>query len=129
MATDEGALSSLKSMDVVLGGDHGQGQFGLVIKIILRDDTGKQVTSMVMNVGHIDCTKDTYRVIKSSVAGPLNKLLQDVMNYGALLLIRDANERRLVLSDEKNGDDPSRTIISFLPIRVFVTGRRNGRGL
>jgi hypothetical protein len=75
MATDEGALSSLKSMDVVLGGDHGQGKFRSVIKIILRDNDGKQVTSMVMKVGHIDCTKDTYEVLKSSVAGPLNELL------------------------------------------------------
>ncbi len=91
MATDEGALGGLKSMDVVLGGDHGQGKFRSVIKIILRDNVGKQVTSMVMKVGHIDCTKDTYEVLKSSVAWPLSKLLQEVINLGALLLIRDAN--------------------------------------
>jgi hypothetical protein len=65
MATDKGALSTLKSMDVVLvgGRDYGQGKFRSVIKIILRDDTGKQVTSMLMKVGHIDCTKDTYEVL------------------------------------------------------------------
>jgi hypothetical protein len=63
----------LKSIDVVLGGDHGQGNFRSVIKIILRDDDGKQVDSMVMKVGHIDCMKDTYDILKSSVAGPLNE--------------------------------------------------------
>jgi hypothetical protein len=39
---------------VVHGGEHGLGKFRLVIKIILQDDAGKQqVTSMVMEVGHI----------------------------------------------------------------------------
>jgi hypothetical protein len=47
---------------------------------------------MVMKVRHIDCTKDTYEVLKSSIAGPLNKLLQDVINLGALLLIRNKME-------------------------------------
>ena len=121
MATEEGALRSLKSMDVVLGGDHGQGKFRSVIKIILRDDDGKQVTSMVMKVGHIDCTKDTYEVLKSSVAGPLNESLQDVINSGALLLIRDANGG-LSCRMRNHGDDTLLTIISSLPIRVFVTG-------
>jgi hypothetical protein len=120
MATDKGTPRSLKSMDAVLGGDHGQRNFRSVIKIILRDNTGKQVTSMVMKVGHIDCTKDTYEVLKSSVAGPLNKSLQNVINLGALLLIRDANEG-LLCRMKKNGDDPPLTIISSLPIPVFVT--------
>jgi hypothetical protein len=121
MATDEGALSSLKSMDVVLGGGHGQGKFGSVIKIILRDGDGKQVTSMFMKVGHIDCTKDTYEVLKSSVAGPLNESLQKVINSGALLLIRDANAG-LSCPMKKSKDNPPLTIISSLPIRVFVKG-------
>jgi hypothetical protein len=47
---------------------------------------------MVMKVGHIDCRKDTSEVLKSSVAGPLNESLQDVINLGDLLLIRAANE-------------------------------------
>ena len=66
------ALNNLESIDVVLGGDHGQGKFRSVIKIILRDDIGKSVDTLVMKVGHIDCTKDTYDILKSSVTGPLN---------------------------------------------------------
>ncbi len=77
VATDKAALSWLQSMDVVLGGDHGQGKFRSVIKIILRDGIGKQVDSMVMKVGNIDCTKGTYGVLKSSVAGPLNKSMKE----------------------------------------------------
>jgi hypothetical protein len=35
VAADDSALGMLKSIDVVLGGDHGQGKFRSVIKIIL----------------------------------------------------------------------------------------------
>jgi hypothetical protein len=85
------ALDNLKSIDVVLGGDHGQGKFRSVIKIILRDDTGKSVDTLVMKVGHIDCTKDTYDVLKSSVAGPLNESIKELIDSEALQVIRDKN--------------------------------------
>jgi hypothetical protein len=40
MATDEGALSNMKIMDVVLGDNHdGQGKIQLVIKIVLQNNT------------------------------------------------------------------------------------------
>jgi hypothetical protein len=89
IAADDSALGMLKSIDVVLGGDHGQGKFRSVIKIILGDDDGKQVDSMVMKVGHIDCVKDTYDILKSSVVGPLNESIEEVVKSGALQLIRE----------------------------------------
>jgi hypothetical protein len=42
-------------------------------------------------LGLVGIVTDTYKVLKSSVAGPLNESLQEVINSGALLLIRDAN--------------------------------------
>jgi hypothetical protein len=121
IATDQAALGILKSIDVVLGGDHGQGKFRSVIKIILGDDAGKQVDSMVMKVGHIDCTKDTYDILKSSVAGPLNESIEEVVKSGALDLIRDG-DGSLSCRMKNNEHDLPLTVISSLPIRVFVTG-------
>jgi hypothetical protein len=43
-------LAFFKSIDVVLGGDHGQGTFRSVIEIIVQDEDGKQVGSMVLKV-------------------------------------------------------------------------------
>jgi hypothetical protein len=116
-------LNNLKSIDVVLGGDHGQGKFRSVIKIILRDDTGLSVDTLVMKVGHIDCTKDTYDVLKSSVAGPLNNSLKEVINSGALQVIRD-EDGSVAFRMKKEGqeDDQPLTVLSSLHIRVFVTG-------
>jgi hypothetical protein len=122
IAADDSALGMLKSIDVVLGGDHGQGKFRSVIKIILRNDDGKQVDSMVMKVGHIDCMKDTYDILKSSVAGPLNESMEEVVKSGALQLIRE-QDGNLSCSMKNDDDDQSLlTIITNLPIRVFVTG-------
>jgi hypothetical protein len=44
---------------------------------------------MVMKVGHIDCVKDTYDILKSSVAGPLNGSIEEVVKSGVLQLIRE----------------------------------------
>ena len=108
------ALESLQSIDVVLGGDHGQGKFRSVIKIILRDGAGLSVDTLVMKVGHIDCTKDTYDVLKWSVAGPLNNSLSEVINSGALQVIRDENDSVVFRMKANNQDDL--TVLSSLPI-------------
>jgi hypothetical protein len=76
---------------------------------------------MVMKVGHIDCMKNTYDILESSVAGPLNKSIEEVVKSGALQLIREQDGN--LYCSMKNDDDQSLlTIITNLPIRVFVTG-------
>jgi hypothetical protein len=73
-----------------------------------------------MKVGHIDCTKDTYDVLKLSVAGPLNKSMLEVIDSGALQLIQDGNGSLSCMM--QNQDDPPLTLLSSLKICVFVTG-------
>ena len=45
------------TIDIVYGGDHGQGKFRAVVKIIFRDVHDKNAASIVLKVGHIDCKK------------------------------------------------------------------------
>jgi hypothetical protein len=71
---DHDISATMKGIDIAFIGDHGQGKFNSVLKITIRGD-GKKVTSMVLKVGHIDCKKDTYEVIKRSIARPLDDLL------------------------------------------------------
>jgi hypothetical protein len=75
---------------------------------------------MVMKVGHMDCIKDTYQVLKSSVAGPLNKLMKEVIDSGALQLIQDGDGS--LSCRMQNQDDLPLTLLSSLKILVFVTG-------
>jgi hypothetical protein len=72
-----------------------------------------------MKVGHIDCTKDTYDVLKSTVAGPLNNSLKEVINSGALQVIRDENGGIVFQMNNVYQDDEP---LTSLPIQVFVTG-------
>lgn len=65
-------------MEIVFGGDHGQGVFGAAVKVILVDPVRKVVNSAVEKVGHIDCRKDTYNVLKQTIANPLNKSLKSM---------------------------------------------------
>jgi hypothetical protein len=48
----------VKSVDIVLGGDHGK--FRMLVKIILRDENMKVVCSWVIKIGHIDCVKASH---------------------------------------------------------------------
>jgi hypothetical protein len=117
--SDDDILATVKGIDIVFGGDHGQGKFRSVIKIIVRG-VEKKVTSMVMKVGHIDCKKDTYEVIKRSIALPLNDSLAKVIESGRLQIFRkgDGTIGCNIHDDIPIPTDP----ISSVPIRVFVTG-------
>jgi hypothetical protein len=77
---------------------------------------------MVIKVGHIDCTKDTYKVLKASVARPLNESMKEVMESGALQLIRDENGSVAFRMKNDDQDEQPLTVLSSLHIRVFVTG-------
>ena len=47
--------NSIHFIDIVYGGDHGQGQFRSMIKVIFRDIDGNNIYSIVLKVAHIDC--------------------------------------------------------------------------
>ena len=75
---------------------------------------------MVMKVGRIDCTKDTYKILKLSVAGPLNESIEEVVKSGALQLLRE-QDGNLSCRVKKDDEQSLATTITNLPIRVFVT--------
>ena len=65
--------TSISTIDIVVGGDHGQGEFRSVSKFILRDIYFNKVKSYVIKNAHIDCDKDTYDVLNDSIVKPLNE--------------------------------------------------------
>ena len=64
--------SSISTIDIVVGGDHGQGKFRSVSKFILRDIYFNKLKSYVMKNAHTDCDKDTYDVLNDLIVKPLN---------------------------------------------------------
>ena len=113
----------LKSVDVVFGGDHGQGKFRAVVKVIYRDESGKTIDYVVMTVAHIDCRKDTYDILKNTVATKINESLKKLHNSGRLSIAElydndstDSYSVTLYDEEDKNSN------LTHVRIRIFVTG-------
>lgn len=113
----------MTSVDVVFGGDHGQGKFRAVVKVIYRDECGKKIDDVVMTVGHIDCRKDTYDVLKNTIAQKHNESLSRLDKSGKLSIAEfvdnDSIDRYSVTlydNEDKN------SYKSQVGIRIFVTG-------
>jgi hypothetical protein len=68
---------------------------------------------VVVKVGHIDFTEDTYEVLKLSIAGPLNESIKELINSGALQLIRDEDDG-FSCQMENHEDNQPLTIKFFL---------------
>ena len=47
----------LNHLDLVIGGDHGQSTFRLVIKLIMRRQDMSVMNTVVIQLGEIDCKK------------------------------------------------------------------------
>ena len=64
---------------MVIGGDHGQEKIRNVCKYIMINKDGKNMTSNVINNGHIDHKKHTYEIFQHTLATPLNNDLEYLM--------------------------------------------------
>ena len=68
------------TIDIVVGGDHGQGKFRSVCKFILRNNNVKNLNSCVIKNAHIDCEKDTYDFLNESIVKRSNDKIKIIMN-------------------------------------------------
>jgi len=57
-------MNNIDDVDLVLGGDHGQRKFRMVVKVIVRKNNMETIKSWPVKTGHIDCKKDNYHVIQ-----------------------------------------------------------------
>jgi hypothetical protein len=69
---------------IIVGGAYGQGSFCSGIKLIFcpRDPNGKPTKEIaVLMIGTIDCQKDSYDILKVTLAPKLNEALKRMLNY------------------------------------------------
>eukprot|EP00978_Attheya_sp_CCMP212_P037364 scaffold175527_cov64-Attheya_sp.AAC.1 len=113
--------NEMKSIDVVIGGDHGQGKFRAVTKINIRnEDAGRRkIDSFVLQIAHID----TYEVLKQSIAGPLNEGMRTLKEAGGVKVDFDLTTKKCVASAAIPGWIPNQNETSVLiPIKIFISG-------
>ena len=51
-------------MDLVAGGDHGQGMFQMTLKMLLHYEHEKEMHSFLFQICEIDCPKDMTELLK-----------------------------------------------------------------
>jgi hypothetical protein len=117
MATDDVLLHRLKlelkhrgssffgnftTVVVVFGGDHGAQCFRAVVKIIFGNADRPSIFthSVTLQVGHINCGKDTYEVLKGTIGVQLNDSLRWVVNKFAVIHLIPNEEPVVVIADE-----------------------------
>ena len=63
-----------------MGGDHGHNQFRIICIFIIRHKNEINITSYAINFAYIDCEKETYDALQSSITKFLNSGLKDIMD-------------------------------------------------
>ena len=118
------SIDSFESVDLVIGGDHGQGKFRSVMKVILRNRYGKNVNHFCIKVNHIDCEKDIYEVLKKSIAAPLNADIKFINESKHIQVLTDiiTKEVSLFIGTEDQVDMSQYIIKKSVPVRILMCG-------
>jgi hypothetical protein len=138
--SDENMMNEINNVDLVLGGDHGQRKFRMVVKVVVRKGSMKAIDSWPVKIGHIDCKKDSYHVLQSTIAPHLNNDLKTIKESKLLLFKKvcgdgstyytcqigkydptDPNAPRFVF-DHGNDDDATIQFVRACSIRILFTG-------
>jgi hypothetical protein len=105
------SLSEIKkvaSINIVVGGDHGQGKFRAVIKIIIRfTSVGVEPKVVVIKVGHIEAKKDTYKILLNVASPSMNKAMKRIKVGGNVLRAFDYTETGAVELTFSNVNQPA----------------------
>jgi hypothetical protein len=105
------------------------------IKVIFREEDGREVKSAPYKVSHIDCEKDTAEILNLTIAPTLNESLKRITVGAACQLTvfcsgdneSTANQQRYALfgdEDAAGNNQPGveRTFLWTATVRVFLTG-------
>jgi hypothetical protein len=112
-------------VDIVVGGDHGQGKFRAVIKIILRYvDVEVKTKMIVIKAGHIEAKKDACEILKNTVTPEMNDAIKRIKQGGNVLRIfenAETGEIELTFSNDVLLNEASGCKWA-MPVRAFLSG-------
>ena len=91
-------------MDMVFGGDHGQGKMRCVTKVIPIDSLGRKLLSYVIKNVHIDCDHDIYDDMNISIVKPINNYMKTLMNKGMFVYLLWNKDDKLTIQYSTKDD-------------------------
>jgi hypothetical protein len=133
-----------KSVDFVIGADHGQGSFRAGVKVIYRNDDRSIRATAIYGLGEIECAKDTGELLALAFTPKLNSALKRIISYerdeegnlvsdGTLGVYKkhrgaegdaegEAGETFYAILDRTDKLSIEDEMVLNVPIRVFMTG-------
>jgi hypothetical protein len=123
-------IEDIAECHIVVGGDHGQGAFRFIANLLLfskGSDTHKYRVEFEEDFlcGFIECKKDTYEALASTIALPLNESLKTISQGEELVFLKQSNSKFIVewgaakaAVHVQNGA----AIIRAVPVQLFLVG-------
>lgn len=113
----------IEDIAIALGGDHGQGAFRALIKIIIRlkEGTGdKRKITRIVKTAHIDCKKDNGTIIKGTISTGIKDSVEKVAE-GSLELV--GGEAKFI--EGRGAIAPKLYLTGDLAFYAMVLGKEN----
>jgi len=104
----------LDRVAIIIGGDHGQGAFIMMVKIVMYFKNGNQIKKEMhtLDVGHVDCRKDNYDILSNTLLTKIGDSLKGI----------SAHSLRLTASRGLEVVPNNHRSLGKRPMKLFVTG-------
>ena len=122
--SNESESNASSTIDIVVGGEHGQKKFRSICNFILRYINVKNLNSYVIKNVHIDCEKkNAYDVLNESIVKPLNDEMKITINEDICFLMRN-EDKKVILKYSKSEDINESNFRSVIKIctGVLISG-------
>ena len=96
-----------------------------MIEVIFCDSDGNNIHSIVLKVAHIECKKDTYDILRDTIAPKLNDSLKELQSSKAMVTERTTINGKVSVSVKLRPDnyiDDNNDNTSVVKFRIFITG-------
>ena len=117
--SNESESNASSTIDIVVGGEHGQRKFRSICNFILIYINVKNLNSYVIKNVHIDCEKNAYDVLNISIVKPLNDEMKIIMNEDICFLMWN-EDKKVILKYSKSEDINESNFRSVIKIRTGV---------
>jgi hypothetical protein len=110
------------SINIVIGGDHGQRKFRMVIRLIYRNKSNPNIPeiSHILKVGHINCIKDTRIVLEKTIGEKINNGCKAL--FGKNIIMNRAQGSASIHEEPPFINQVYDTNFISVKVNLFITG-------
>ena len=96
---DERDVLCTKSIDLVIGSDHGQGQQRCALKVIMENINNEDAKVEVFTFGIVTCKKDTDEVLSKTIYPHINKGVEKILENSHVMFLKEGKKLKVSLAN------------------------------